>query len=66
VGIAVGLGLAALVALAVARLVYQPSPFDPVVFLLGPIVLAAAALAATWIPARRAMRVQPVVALRAE
>jgi predicted permease len=66
VGIVVGLGLAALVALAVSRLVYQSSPFDPVVFTLGPIVLAAAAMAATWIPARRAMRVQPIVALRAE
>jgi predicted permease len=66
VGIVVGLGLASLVALAVARLVFQPSPFDPVVFALGPIVLAAASLAATWIPARRAMRVEPVTALRAE
>ena len=66
VGIGVGLGLSALVALAVERLVYQPSPFDPVVFALGPLVLAAAAMAATWIPARRAMRVQPIVALRAE
>jgi putative ABC transport system permease protein len=39
---------------------------DPVTFIVVPLILTAAALLATWLPARRAARVNPVVALRAD
>jgi putative ABC transport system permease protein len=47
-------------------LLYQVSPLDPVVFLGVSSVLAAAGLLASLIPARRATRVDPIVALRNE
>jgi putative ABC transport system permease protein len=42
------------------------SPTDPVVFTLAAITLAAVALLASWLPARRARRIEPTQALRAE
>lgn len=42
------------------------SPFDPTAFAGVPLALLSVALVATWAPARRAMRVNPVEALRAE
>jgi predicted permease len=65
-GVAIGLILAAGVGPAMGSLLYGLSPFDPVTFVLVPIALAAVALAATTIPARRAARIDPVVALRYE
>ena len=65
-----GLGLGILLALASGQLVssmlYQVSPFDPAVLALSFVVLAVAALVATWVPARRATLVAPVSALRHE
>ena len=65
-----GLALGLLAALATTRLVasflYGVSPFDPPTFLATSAGLAAAALLATLIPARRATAVDPLVALRAE
>jgi predicted permease len=66
IGLAVGLPLAALAGLGLSRMLYEVSPLDPVVFVVAPIVLATAAMLAAWIPARRAMRVAPVTALRTE
>jgi ABC-type lipoprotein release transport system permease subunit len=42
------------------------SPRDPVALLVGPLVLAFVAALAIWLPARRAMLLDPVAALRAE
>ena len=66
--VGVGLGLAG--AFGVARylssLVFGVSTYDAVTFLGVTLLLVAVALAASWIPARRAMRVDPIVALRHE
>ena len=48
-----------------SSLLFGVSPADPVTFIVVPLALAVAALIACWIPARRAIRVQPVAALRA-
>ena len=51
---------------ALSSLLYDVKPLDPVVFLAAPALLALAALVATWLPARRATRVTPLTALRAD
>lgn len=66
VGVALGLPLAAMLGMAVSNLLYDVQPLDPVVFLSAPALLALAALIATWLPARRATRVTPLTALRAD
>ena len=64
VGLTIGLGLSVLAAIALRSLLFQASPFDPLTTLGALVVLVAAALAASWIPARRATRVEPIRALR--
>ena len=50
----------------VSGLLYQVSALDPVAFTVAPIVLAVASFFACWLPARRATRIDPIVALRTE
>jgi predicted permease len=64
VGIALGLPLAALLGKLLSGLLYDVKPLDPVVFVSAPLLLALAAIVATWLPARRATRVTPLTALR--
>jgi ABC-type antimicrobial peptide transport system permease subunit len=66
VGVVVGLGLAALVAAAVAGIVFRASPFDPVVFTGAVALIAVTAAVATYIPSRRVTRIEPFAALRDE
>jgi predicted permease len=65
-GIAFGLFLAVATAFVVKGVLYQVSPFDPIAFAVASALLTLASLAATWIPARRATRVDPLKALRVD
>jgi predicted permease len=66
IGLGIGIPLAAAAGFSLSRMLYEVSPIDPIVFIAGPLTLAAAATLAAWIPARRATRVAPVTALRTE
>jgi putative ABC transport system permease protein len=65
-GVCIGLLLAFGLAHGVASLLYEVSPNDPVVFGSITAAIAATALLASWLPARRAARIDPMVALRDE
>ncbi len=62
-GIAIGLILSAISAPAIAGLLYGVHPIDVLVFVTVPLVLLVVAFLATYIPARRATMVDPIIAL---
>jgi predicted permease len=66
--IGAAIGIAASVGLTrfLASFLYGVAALDPLVFIAVPILLAAVALAAMWLPARRASRVDPIQALRCD
>jgi putative ABC transport system permease protein len=66
IGIGIGLAGAAAAAGLFEAMLFGLSPYDPVSFVLAPLGFFAVALAACYAPARRALRVEPTVALRAE
>ncbi|UCG84815.1 MAG: ABC transporter permease [Gemmatimonadota bacterium] len=66
VGGGIGLALALLLTRALSNLLFGVGAFDPATFLVVPTLLGAVALTAAYIPARRASRIDPVRALRAE
>jgi predicted permease len=63
-GIVAGLVVSASTASMMASLLYGVRPHDPAVFLIVPLLLLAVAALASYLPARRATKVNPIVALR--
>ena len=66
IGIAAGLAVSAIVTTTMTRFLVLVSATDPAAFTAGTLVLAAIALCACYLPARRAMRIEPMAALRHE
>ena len=64
IGVAIGLSASFVMTSLMKSMLYDISPRDPLTFGLVPMLLVAAALAASFLPARRATRVAPVEALR--
>jgi putative ABC transport system permease protein len=66
--VAVGLGLvlSLLVGRALATMLFEVSPADPVSLAIAIVLLSGAALLACYLPARRATKVNPMTALRSE
>jgi len=65
-GLAVGLPAALALTRLIKSQLYGVTPTDPLTLAAGAILLLAVALLAAWLPARRASRVDPMIALRAE
>ena len=63
-GIAVGVGLSIAATRALQSLLFGVSATEPIVFAAAAVVLAAVAIAASWIPARAATRLDPLQAVR--
>jgi predicted permease len=66
IGVAIGLGAAAGLTQLMKSLLFGVSPIDPVTYVGIPVVLAACAALASYLPARRAAAIDPMEALRAE
>jgi predicted permease len=65
-GLVVGLAGAAVVTRVLQRFLFGVTPTDPIAFTLVTLLLFAVGLIAAWLPARRATRIDPTTALRAE
>jgi putative ABC transport system permease protein len=65
-GIVLGVAASMVLMRLLASLLFEVTPTDPMTFALVVALLAGVAILACWIPARRAMRVDPIVALRYE
>ncbi len=66
IGVGVGLGIAFFASRVLSGFVVGVSPHDPAIFLSIPVILAVVMIAACWLPARRAARIDPTLALRQE
>ena len=66
IGIAIGGVVAVALGMVLGRFVFQISALDVVTFVAAPILLVSATLLATYVPARRATRVDPIRVLRAD
>lgn len=66
VGLACGMAGAAATSRLLRALLYQVSPFDPATFAVVPAILFACAAVASYLPAKRAARIDPIITLRSE
>ena len=66
IGVVIGIAGALAAANVVASLLFEVTPFDPASYIATAAVLLAVAALACYVPARRAMRVDPIIALRQE
>jgi putative ABC transport system permease protein len=66
IGVGIGVGAAFFLGWLVESLLFNVSGRDPSIFIALPVVLVLVALLASYVPARRATRVDPMIALRAE
>ena len=66
IGVVIGIAAALVLARYVSTLLFDVTPFDPTSYAVTAIVLLAVCVLACYVPARRAMSVDPLVALRAE
>ena len=66
VGVGIGLVAAAGITRLLSSLLFGIGPLDPVTYIAVPLVLVTAAAAASYLPARRAVRVDPAITLRHE
>jgi ABC-type antimicrobial peptide transport system permease subunit len=65
-GVVIGISAAALLGSSLSRVLYGISPYDATSFAIGPIFVVVVALVACVMPARRAMSIDPLRAMRAE
>ncbi|HXT30120.1 MAG TPA: hypothetical protein VN716_12590, partial [Vicinamibacterales bacterium] len=65
-GAAIGIAAALALSRVLRTLLFGVTPWDPVSFAVVTAFLVAVAVAACWLPARSAMRIEPAVALRVE
>ncbi|MDA1094109.1 MAG: ABC transporter permease [Acidobacteria bacterium] len=66
VGILIGLAAASGLTRFIASFLFQVEPWDPLAFILVPLVLAVVAMVAVMVPARRASQIDPMLALRTD
>jgi putative ABC transport system permease protein len=65
-GVGIGLAVSLGAVKFITTLLWGVSPYDPVTLIVVPLLLLTTGLIACWVPARRAARVDPLVALRYE
>jgi ABC-type antimicrobial peptide transport system permease subunit len=64
IGLAFGIVGAAITVRALSTVIYDVSPWDPLAWIAAIVTLLGVSVLASWLPARRALRVDPVDALR--